>query len=82
MFATYSSIIRVAQNLGPIVVSELRIREIHGPDVPILLLTADGRGPAKASQVGAYALLSKPFDLNELLVTIQRGLAPSTDLGG
>lgn len=51
------------------------IREVHGPDVPILLLTADGRGSSKAAQVGAYAFLPKPFDLDELIDVIHRGTA-------
>jgi CheY-like chemotaxis protein len=53
------------------------IREVHGPDVPIVLLTADGQGAAKAARIGAFAMVAKPFDLDVLLDTIRRGLTPS-----
>lgn len=51
------------------------IRAVHGHDVPILLMTADSRGTAKAAQIGAYAFIPKPFDLDEVVETVQRGLA-------
>jgi len=46
------------------------MRRVHG-DVPILLITADGRAHEKAARVGAFDYLPKPFDLDEL-VTITR----------
>ena len=42
------------------------VRATHG-NVPILVLTADGRAAQKAQQVGAVGYLSKPFDLDELV---------------
>ncbi len=42
------------------------IRRLHG-DVPIVVVTADGRAQEKAQSVGARAFLSKPFDLDRLL---------------
>jgi CheY-like chemotaxis protein len=40
--------------------------------VPIVVLTADGNARQKADQVGAQAFLRKPFDLPELLDTVER----------
>jgi DNA-binding response OmpR family regulator len=45
------------------------VRRIHG-DIPILLITADGRAQEKAQRVGAFAFLSKPFDLAELVALV------------
>jgi two-component system response regulator MprA len=42
------------------------------PAVPIIVLTADGNARQKAEQVGAEAVLRKPFDLLELLATVER----------
>jgi DNA-binding response OmpR family regulator len=49
------------------------VRRVHG-DIPILLITADGRAPEKAIAVGAFAYLSKPFELDTLLALIHRRL--------
>jgi DNA-binding NtrC family response regulator len=38
------------------------------------LITADGRAAEKARQVGAFAFLSKPLELDELVATVQRAL--------
>ena len=51
-----------------------RLRTAHGEALPILVITADGRPAEKARQVGAYAYLTKPFDLDALLAAVQRGL--------
>jgi CheY-like chemotaxis protein len=42
--------------------------------LPILAITADGRAPQKARRVGAYAYLRKPFELDDLLAIVARGL--------
>jgi CheY-like chemotaxis protein len=42
------------------------------PDVPIVILTADGNARQKADRAGAQAFLRKPFDLPELLDTVER----------
>jgi DNA-binding response OmpR family regulator len=47
------------------------IREIHA-DVPILVVTADGHAEAKAAQVGAFAYLAKPFDIDQLLALVSQ----------
>ena len=45
--------------------------------LPIVLITADGRAAEKARQIGAYAYLHKPFELDALLAAIQQGLGGS-----
>ena len=53
------------------------MRSIHGDDVPILLITADGRAAEKARRVGAFSYLSKPFDLDHLVSVIERKMKGS-----
>ena len=50
-----------------------QIRRLHG-DVPFLLITADARPREKAERVGAFAFLSKPFDVDELVTVVRRRL--------
>lgn len=50
------------------------LRAAHGPGLPILAMTADGRAESKAARAGAYAFMRKPFDLTELIFAIRRGL--------
>lgn len=51
------------------------LRHLYGQSAPpILVVTADGRAESKARQVGAYGFLQKPFDLEELVAAVQRGL--------
>lgn len=47
------------------------LRQVHGSDVPILLMTADGRAREKAERVGARAYFHKPFDLEKLVQQVQ-----------
>jgi two-component system, OmpR family, lantibiotic biosynthesis response regulator NisR/SpaR len=49
------------------------IRRLYG-DLPILLITADGRAQEKALRVGAYDYLRKPFDLDRLVSSVQERL--------
>lgn len=51
------------------------IRRLHG-NVPILLMTADGRAQEKAGRVGAFDYLTKPFDVQRLLTLVLRRLQP------
>ena len=56
-----------------------RLREIEGMDtVPVIYLTGDRseRLDAVAEQVGGFALLHKPFTINELLSVILDALQP------
>ena len=50
------------------------LRRIVGEQVPILVITADGRATEKAAQAQAFAYLCKPFSVDELLTTVRRGL--------
>jgi CheY-like chemotaxis protein len=50
---------------------ELRRRGQH-PDIPIVVLTADGRAPEKAARVRAAGYVAKPFALTDLLDTVAR----------
>ena len=51
------------------------INNTYAGDVPILLITADGRSAEKARQVGARDYLNKPFEIDTLLTTIRRTLS-------
>lgn len=51
-----------------------QLRAAHAAPPPILLITADDRAEQRARQVGAYAYLAKPFDLDDLVAAVQRGL--------
>jgi two-component system response regulator ResD len=51
-----------------------RLRQEHGPGLPILAVTADGSAARKAREVGAYAYLRKPFELRDFLDVVRRGL--------
>lgn len=44
----------------------------QGCDAPIIVVTADRAGSAKAREIGAAAVLTKPFDLGELIELIER----------
>jgi DNA-binding response OmpR family regulator len=42
---------------------------------PIVMITADGHAAEKASRIGAFGYLRKPFDIADLLSMIHQGLA-------
>jgi DNA-binding response OmpR family regulator len=50
------------------------VRELRGEAFPVLVITADGQAVEKARQLGAYAYLRKPFELDELLERVALGL--------
>lgn len=56
---------------GFTVVKELE-RRGRRSEIPIVVLTADGRAKEKAEQVGADGYVAKPFELNNLLEEIER----------
>jgi DNA-binding response OmpR family regulator len=60
---------------GDAVAAELR--RLYS-DIPILVITADGKAEEKARRVRAFDFLPKPFDLNRLLGVVQQKLAAST----
>jgi DNA-binding response OmpR family regulator len=41
-------------------------------EVPIVLITADGRAAEKGCQVGAISFLRKPFEIDELVHAVQQ----------
>jgi DNA-binding NtrC family response regulator len=41
-------------------------------------MTADTRAKERANRAGAFAFLKKPFDLDELLAFVHRGLASAS----
>jgi len=51
------------------------LRAAHGTQLPILIITADGKAAEKARRVGAFDYLHKPFDLADLVAAVHRGLA-------
>lgn len=46
----------------------------QGCFAPVVVVTADRTGAARAKEMGAVAFLAKPFDLDGLLATIERVL--------
>lgn len=46
------------------------VRAVHG-DVPVLVMTADGRAAEKATRVGAVGYLTKPFEMDELVSAVR-----------
>lgn len=58
-----------------------RVHALSGGPVPIVAITADGRAAEKARRVGAQAYLQKPFEIDDLLDTVQRTLERSVDGG-
>ena len=52
-----------------------QLRQAHGDDLRILVITADGRAAEKARRARAVGYLHKPFDINKLVSTVHRSLA-------
>jgi DNA-binding response OmpR family regulator len=50
------------------------VRKVHGEDVPILVVTADGNAREKAGAIGAVGYLGKPFDIDELTRLVEQAL--------
>jgi CheY-like chemotaxis protein len=51
-----------------------RLRDLLGAAFPVLAITADGHAAEKARQMQAYGGLRKPFELNDLVAEVWRGL--------
>lgn len=56
------------------------VRATWGQEVPIILLTAIDRPAVAGYEVGANAVVAKPFELDTLLWTIRKHLRTPTDL--
>jgi two-component system response regulator HydG len=79
---------RVRAELPDLVITDLRMEEVDGfdvlqgvhevdPDVPVIVMTAFGaiETAVDAIKRGAYHYLTKPFQLGEVLVFVERALA-------
>ena len=44
--------------------------------IPMIILTADGRAPQKAAQLGADGYIEKPFDISDFLDTVALHVRP------
>ena len=51
------------------------LRSQFGGQLPILVVTADGRAQWKAERVGAYGFVHKPFDVGFLVQQVRAGLS-------
>ncbi|MEI9936137.1 MAG: response regulator [Pseudomonadota bacterium] len=58
-----------------------RIRS-HNPALPVVLMTGDSpaRAASLAKLAGACAVLTKPFDIDDLSATLDRAIGPSAAL--
>jgi two-component system, OmpR family, response regulator MprA len=56
---------------GPTFAAALQEQGLQ-PAIPILVLTADGRGSQKAAEIGAQGYMGKPFAMEELLGEVAR----------
>ncbi|MBT5074478.1 MAG: nitrogen regulation protein NR(I) [Kordiimonadaceae bacterium] len=79
----------VANGEGDIVISDvmmpdengldmlIRIKKIR-PELPVIIMSAQNTlmTAVKAAERGAYEYLPKPFDLDELMMVIEKGLSP------
>ncbi len=72
-FDLVMSDVRMGEMDGMSLLAELQVR---APDLPVVLVTAFGdvEGAIAATQAGAWDYLAKPFNLEELRVTIRRAL--------
>lgn len=55
----------------------------HRPDLPLIVMSAQNTfmTAIKASELGAYDYLPKPFDLNELIAAVKRAFSQQGDTG-
>ena len=50
------------------------LHTLYGAAVPIVLITADGHAAWKGKQLGASAFLRRPFEIADLVQTVQQTL--------
>jgi len=58
---------------GEAVANQMR-QMLSNEPLQIMAITADGRPAEKARALGAFAYLAKPFDVDELVEIVRRGL--------
>jgi CheY-like chemotaxis protein len=56
------------------------LRERYGPSLPIVVMTAAEHSGKRGLEVGADAVLAKPFDMEELLGVVSRYVQPGAGL--
>jgi CheY-like chemotaxis protein len=59
---------------GDVAATINRLRQMCGPDLPVVLVTAAERVAEQARAIGAFSFLEKPFDPDHLLLAVLRGL--------
>ena len=50
------------------------VRAGHGNSVPLVLVTADVRAQQRGEEMGAIAVLPKPFEIQDLVTVVRRAL--------
>jgi DNA-binding response OmpR family regulator len=58
------------------------LHALHGQRVPIVVITAAEDARLRALEVGADGFLGKPFEVDELLATVERLIAPASGHAG
>lgn len=51
-----------------------QLRTYYEADLPIVVISANGRAAASAAKIGAQSYLDKPFDVDHLLQAVWRAL--------
>jgi CheY-like chemotaxis protein len=85
-----AALARVAEEMPGVILLDMRMpgmngwdfarefRARHGRACPIVVVTAAENARARAEEIGAEGWLSKPFELQDVLETVERQLAAST----
>lgn len=85
-----AALARVAEELPGVILLDMRMpgmngwdfarefRARHGRACPIVVVTAAENARARAEEIGAEGWLSKPFELQDVLETVERQLAAAT----
>lgn len=80
---------KVAERRPTLLVLDLTLPLVSGPEliarlgkqdgdpIPILVISGDGHAPRKARELGAFAYLHKPFEVDEMLDLVMRKLQSS-----
>ncbi len=55
------------------------LRALHGPDLPIIIVSSDRMLRERARGIGVSASISKPFEVEEFLAAVHRALPPARD---